>query len=300
MIALAALASGICVYAVVGVVVGEPVRLTRRRARGSGRPRRARFQEWLLQAGVGVTPLQFCAGSAVVAVATFLAAVLATGAPLVALAPAVAAGVAPRAYYARRRATRLREVQASWPDALRDVAASLAAGRSLGAALGELAQTGPVPLRPAFDRYSSTARMVGTSAALELVKASLADPTSDRVVEVLLLAAERGGPVVKDVLDDLVVATTKDLKVLEEIETEGLEMKINARAVLVLPWFVLVALTVRGGAFRDFYQSPTGFVVVAVGAALSALGYVWISRLGRSPGEQRVFGVARAAHGSPR
>ena len=39
----------------------------------------------------------------------------------------------------------------------------------------------------------------------------------------------------KEILDDLVVATTKDLKVLDEIETEGLEMRINARAVLVLP-----------------------------------------------------------------
>ena len=37
-------------------------------------------------------------------------------------------------------------------------------------------------------------------------------------------------------------ATTKDVKVLDEIEAEGLEMKINARAVLVMPWLVLVAL----------------------------------------------------------
>ena len=52
----------------------------------------------------------------------------------------------------------------------------------------------------------------------------------------------------KEILEDLVVATTKDLKVLDEIDTEGLEMRINARAVLVLPWFVLVALTARAAA----------------------------------------------------
>ena len=33
----------------------------------------------------------------------------------------------------------------------------------------------------------------------------------------------------REILDDLVVATTKDVKVLDEIESEGLEMKINAR-----------------------------------------------------------------------
>jgi drug/metabolite transporter (DMT)-like permease len=71
-------------------------------------------------------------------------------------------------------------------------------------------------------------------------------------------------------------------------------MKINARAVLVLPWLVLVALTLRAGPFRDFYRSPAGLVVVLAGAALSALGYLWISRLGRAADEPRVFGAATA------
>ncbi len=47
-------------------------------------------------------------------------------------------------------------------------------------------------------------------------------------------------------------------------------MKINARAVLVMPWLVLVALTLRDGPFRAFYRSPAGLVVVLVGALLSA------------------------------
>jgi tight adherence protein B len=132
--------------------------------------------------------------------------------------------------------------------------------------------------------------MLGTAGALEVVKEELADPTSDRVIEVLVLAHERGGQIVSEILEDLVVVTTKDLKVLDEIETEGLEMKINARAVLVLPWFVLLALTMRAGQFRDFYQSAAGLAVVVVGAGLSALGYAWISRLGRMHSEQRVFG----------
>ena len=63
------------------------------------------------------------------------------------------------------------------------------------------------------------------------------------MLEVLLLAHERGGPIVRSILEDLVDATTRDLKLLDALETEGLEMRINARAVVVLPWFVLVALT---------------------------------------------------------
>lgn len=184
----------------------------------------------------------------------------------------------------------MRELHAAWPDGLRDIGASLAAGRSVGHTLVTLAETGPPPLRAAFSRFPTLTRMLGPVAALEVVKAELADPTSDRVIEVLILAQERGGPIVARILDDLVIATTKDVKVLDEVESEGLEMKLNTRAVLVMPWLVLVALTIRGGAFRDFYSSPAGLVVVLVGAALCALGAWWIGRLGRAHQEQRVFG----------
>jgi hypothetical protein len=93
-------------------------------------------------------------------------------------------------------------------------------------------------------------------------------PTSDRVIEVLLLAHERGGPIVRSILEDLVDATTRDLKLLDALETEGLEMRINARAVVVLPWLVLVALTARAGPFRDFYRSSGGLVTLVLADAL--------------------------------
>ncbi|HEX5587059.1 MAG TPA: hypothetical protein VFZ17_07100 [Acidimicrobiia bacterium] len=291
MTVVASVCVGVFVYLLVGVLLGHPVRVPSRRRRAHDAGFTARQQAWLLQAGVALAPMQFWAASLGVGVAAFLVATFVTGAPLVALAPAVAVATVPRAYFARRRAGRVREIQRAWPDGLRDVAASIAAGRSLPAAIAELATTGPAPLRAAFERFPSTAQMVGAAPALGLIKESLADPTSDRVIEVLELACERGGAIVATILDDLVVTTTKDLKVLDEIDTEGLEMKINARAVLVLPWLVLVALTVRGGAFRAFYQSAAGVLVVAVGAALSALGYFWITRLSRSLDEPRVFGA---------
>jgi hypothetical protein len=62
-----------------------------------------------------------------------------------------------------------------------------------------------------------------------------------------------------------------------------------------MPWFVLVALTLRPGAFRTFYHSPAGLLVVVIGAALSGVGSWWISRLGRAHQEQRVFGAVQQA-----
>jgi tight adherence protein B len=286
---LAALAMGVFAYFLVGFVTGYAPDLAFRRR--NTRSQVGRRQLWLHQAGLAVTPGQFAIASVGVGVVAFAVVTAVTGTPLVALVPAGAVAALPRAYFSRRRAVRLRRVQEAWPDGLRDLLASITAGRSLSQALATLASSGPLPLQEAFERFPLLARMLGTVPALEVVKEELADPTSDRVIEVLILAQERGGQIVKEILDDLVATTTRDLKVQEEIETEGLEMKINARVVLVLPWVVLVALTIRAGPFRAFYQSAGGLVVVALGGALSVVGYVVINRLGRSQYERRVFGA---------
>jgi tight adherence protein B len=290
-ILVAALCVALCSTLLAGHLVGHPLEL--RPWRGSGASNRG-MRRWLAEAGLGVPPTQFVLGCVGIGGCVFLAAWLATGVPLLAVVPAIGAALVPRAYYERRRVDRLRVLQRAWPDGLRDISSSIAAGRSITQALTELSAHGPETLRRVFARFGGLARMLGPIAALEVVKAELADPTSDRVLEVLILAQERGGAVVARVLDDLVEATTKDVKLLDELESEGLEMKINARAVLILPWLVLLALTVRAGAFRDFYETGAGLLVVVVGVAMSGLGAWWIGRLGRTAGEQRVFdgGVA--------
>jgi tight adherence protein B len=285
---LAGVSVGVFVYFLVGFATGYAPNIRIRRF--APRIQISDRQLWLNQAGVAVTPRQFVAGSIAVGSVAFVAIATVTGAPLVAAVPAAGVAALPRAYFARRRAGHLRRVQAAWPDGLRDVIASIAAGRSLPQALNALAASGPAPLQEAFARFPMLSRMLGTVPALEVIKEELADPTSDRVIEVLVLAHERGGQIVRDILEDLVAATTRDLKLLEEIETEGLEMKINARAVLVLPWLVLVALTIREGPFREFYRSTGGLVVVLVAGALSIAGGFLIARLARTQGEQRVFG----------
>jgi tight adherence protein B len=225
----------------------------------------------------------------VLAFAVFL---LVTGVPLVALMPALVVALLPRAYFSRRRMQRLAEVQQAWPDGLRDLVASLSSGMSLPKAVEWLSQSGPEALRVALARYPLLARTLGVTPALEVIKEELADPTSDRVIEVLILAYERGGAIVPRILQDLGEATTRDLWAIEEIKTEALEQKINARAVFALPWFVLVALTARQGMFREFYRSPGGAVVIVLGAAMSLLGIWLVRRLGREPEEPRVLGGA--------
>ena len=292
---VAALAVGVFCALVAGAINGSMPR------RGtSGRPhrlavRQARAGNWLQQAGVGVGPWTFLWGSVLAGAFTVLVTAALTGSVFIAFVPGVAVALLPRAYYGRRRSVRLREVQRAWPDGLRDILASITAGLSLTQAVTNLVATGPPVLRAAFARFPELARVVGTGPALELLKEDLADPTSDRVIEVLVLAQERGGSIVREILEDLVTATTRDIKLLDEIDTECLESRINARAVMVLPWLVLVALTARPGAFRDFYRSPGGVVTLLVAGALTAVGVVALGRLTRQPVEARPFAPADRA-----
>jgi tight adherence protein B len=252
---------------------------------------------WLQQAGLTATPAQFWLGTVGIALVTFVVLTAATRAPLVAIAPSVGAAALPYAIVSRRRTTRMRAWQAAWPDALRELIAAIVAGRSLPQAVTALGESGPEPLRSVFADFPAMTRVFGFNSALEQIRNRLADATTDRVIEVLIVAHDRGGSIVRDVLEDLVVATTKDLKVLDEIDTDGLETRLNARAVLVLPWLVLLALTLRAGAFRDFYQSRAGILVVCGAAVMGALGAAWLGRLGRQPDEPRVFGGASRVEG---
>jgi tight adherence protein B len=287
---LAAIGIGTCCALVAAVLLGCMPRARSRRGRaGFLATRRERANLWLQQAAVDVGLIPFWAGSVFAGLFAVMVVAALTGSVFVAAVPGGAVALIPRAYFGRRRRDRLRQVQLAWPDALRDLVSSIAAGNSLTQAVTSLAETGPLAMRVAFARFPQLARVLGTGPALELMKEDLADPTSDRVLEVLILAQERGGAIVRDVLDDLVETTTRDLKLLDELETEGLEMRINAKAVVVLPWLVLVALTARPGAFRDFYQSAGGVLTLVVAGVLTAIGVAVLGRLGREPIETRIL-----------
>ncbi len=286
---LAALAVGVVAAVIVAratgarFTAGRP-RVSRRAARSSARA------VWLAQAGSNLSPGQFAIGSALSGVVALVVVAAATGSAAVAAVPAGAVALLPRGFLARRRAERMAQLRTAWPDGLRDLVASVASGYSISQAVEHLAAHGPAPLQEAFGRFAVLRSMLGTAAALEVIREEVADPTTDRVVEVLVLAHERGGSIVRTVLEDLATATTRDVRTAEEIHTEGLEMRINARSVVVLPWLVLVLLCIRPGPFRDFYATGRGVAVLVVGGLMSTLGAFVVRRLGRIDDEPRVFG----------
>ncbi len=269
------------------VVAGLFAKLAIERQRRPRTPRRPTLP------GLDVSTIQFWGTIVGAASVTFFVVYALTDLVVVSLVPAVVVATFPRAYFARKRAQRLTRVSEAWPDGLRDILSSVRSGSSLPSAIEHLATFGPEPLREVFEGFDVYARSLGVVPALELVKDDVADPVTDRIVEVLILAHQRGGAVVPSILEDLAEASTKDLWTMEQVRTEVLEQKINSRVVFILPWLVLVAMTARSGAFREFYSTSAGLLVVGIGGLMSLVG-VWItSRLASHQTETRVFDGGR-------
>lgn len=285
---LAGLCAGIFVYLLFGLITGyAPASLFT--AKPKTPKRKVQRQAWLHQAGLPMTPSQFWITSIGGGIATFVLLIAITGTPVVALFPALAVGSLPRAYFGVVRRKKARERQEAWPDALRTIAAGISASQSLHQALRNLARGGPVALRPVFTRYNALASTLDQRAALEAIKEELADPISDRVIEVLVVATDAGPAVVLDILRDLADATTADLQLQERLVTQQTEQRLNSRAVLVLPFVLLIFLNSSNESFRDFYRSPLGFIVIMVGTGMLLVGMFFVQKLGKIPGEERVL-----------
>lgn len=286
---LAGLAAGLFVYLAVGALFGvTPAWLRKNRERRSAS---AEWREWLQQANADVTPAQFVGVSLGLGIAVGVTVGAAVGVPALGV---VAGGVAiavPQMVFARRRDALVQARLAAWPDAIRDIITHLRASLSMHASLCEVGRSGPLPLRPYFNRYAGLSAALDQRAALEVVREDLADPMSDRVIEVLLVAFDQGSSVVIDILHDLATSSSEDLRLLDEIETLQLETKLEARGAAILPFVVLAMLCVFTPGYRSFYATPGGWFVVGIGAAMSFGGLLVIRRLGRVPTEERILAV---------
>ncbi len=284
---LAALFAGVAMYLAMALFLGVAPNIE---TRSKAVPQISKRQLWLIQAGSELTPRQFWGAAVGVGFGSFIFLWLVTGAWHVAIGPAIAIGLLPRAYYSRERSKRIATIQAAWPDGIRDLLAHVSSGATLPRAVEALAEEGPEPLRFAFARFPLRARMLGVVPALEMVKEELADPTSDKVIEILILAHEYGGDLVQDVLRDLIDTITDDLRTLEEVRTAGLEQKIESWLVVVVPWLVLVFLAAVPPAYVEFYRSSAGRTVVFVALIWSGFGILLLRAMSRDRGEQRVLG----------
>lgn len=164
------------------------------------RPRRGsradgRVTQLLARAGLGqVAPSGFVVLCVVIGLVVTAVVEVVSATPPVAVAFGVMGGYLPVGVVTGRARRRQREFAEVWPEAVDNLASAVRAGLSLPDALSALGTRGPEPLREAFDAFALDYQVTGRfGECLDRLKARLADPVGDRVVEGLRIAREVGG-----------------------------------------------------------------------------------------------------------
>ncbi|MGL5824538.1 MAG: type II secretion system F family protein [Nocardioides sp.] len=207
----------------------------------------------------------------------------------VALVFGLLAAYLPVAIVMGRARRRQREFAQVWPEAVDNLASAVRAGMSLPDALAALGVRGPEPLREAFDAFALDYQVSGRFGdALDALKARLADPVGDRVVEGLRVAREVGGGELGRLLRNLSSYLRDDERTRSEMESRQAWTVNGARLAVSAPWLVLLMLSFQREVIQR-YSSPAGVLILLFGAGACVFAYWLMMRLGRLPVEQRIL-----------
>jgi tight adherence protein B len=281
--------------ALVGLIAGLGLlliwlALTSKTAPGRARRGEGRLRELLDRAGlVGTSVAGLGVVCAITGLVVFLLVQVISRTLPVALVFGVMAGYLPLAAVQGRARRRQRELAEVWPEAVDNLASAVRAGLSLAEALTQLGQRGPEPLREAFVAFGTDYQVTGRfGECLDRLKVRLSDPVGDRVVEGLRIAREVGGGELGSLLRNLSTYLREDARTRSELESRQAWTVNGARLAVSAPWLVLLMLSFQREVITR-YASPSGVVVLVVGAVLCLAAYRLMVRIGRLPSERRVL-----------
>ena len=262
-----ALAAGLIVAGVIGIIVGSrPAEVsvaapTRRRQRVARLSMSTRTRNLLL---IGI------AAGIVVALATgWLLAIVVV--PLaVAGLPVLLSGSDAALQIARL------EAMEEWTRALSGV---LTSGVGLEQALIATLRSTPEAIKPEVSRLVSRLRARWTTEdALRAFADELDDATGDLIAASLILGARRRGPGLATVLESLAESVASDVRARRQIEADRAKPRATARWVTIITIGVLVVLAFTGDYVAP-YKTPVGQAILAVFLAAYVGVLVWMRRM---------------------
>lgn len=211
------------------------------------------------------------------------------GVPVLALCALVVGAAAPLAWLCARRGRLVRARRGLWPDVCDHLIAAVRSGAGLPDAVASLGATAPEPLRPAFAAFARDMSASGHfDSSAERLKANLADPVADRILETLRMARQVGGTELTAVLRSLGESVRAEAHLRAEVEARQSWIRGAAMLGVIAPWIILALLSLRPEGARA-YASAEGVALVLVGGAVSLLAYRLMIRIGRLPEPRRWF-----------
>ncbi|MEO6944480.1 MAG: type II secretion system F family protein [Lacisediminihabitans sp.] len=205
------------------------------------------------------------------------------------IAAAVVGLFLPLAVVNWRAAVRRRSNRVVWPDIVDHLVSAVRSGLALPDSVVALAHTGPAFTRGAFLEFEAQYRRTGNFAlCVDELKASLADPVADRILETLRMSREVGGSELTTVLRNLAAYLRQDSAIRAEVEARQSWVMNAAKLGVAAPWIILLLLASRPEATAA-YNTPTGVSVIVGGLVVSVVAYRVMLGIGRIPEERRWF-----------
>ncbi|MBA3908063.1 MAG: hypothetical protein H0X35_15505, partial [Pseudonocardiales bacterium] len=119
-----------------------------------------------------------------------------------------------------------------------------------------------------------------TEAALRAFADELDDATGDLVAATLILGAQRRGPGLAAVLDDLAATVAEEVRIRRSIEADRAKPRTTARWVTFLTLGVLGLLSLNGPYIAP-YKTPLGQLALLLFLALYVGCLVWLRGMTR-------------------
>jgi tight adherence protein B len=276
---VAGLLGCVCGLGVLVVIVGwrgQPLRPRRRNVRQD------RVDQLGLRMGLAV-------GAAVTVMAL-------THWPVAALAAAMFGWTTPTLIGARarrRRETDRIEAVARWAEQLRD---TMSAAAGLHEAIGVTARLAPLPIRAEVRDFARRLRREPLAASARRLAQELANPAGDQVAVALVLASERHGARLSEVLGRVAAATRAEAALRLRIEAQRARTYSQARLISGVIGAVVAAYVVLNRSYLAPFASPIGQLVLAVVCGLWFLSLWALVRLAEAaPGERLLAPTASDA-----
>jgi tight adherence protein B len=178
------------------------------------------------------------------------------------------------------RARRDRQLELALPDALDAVARSLRSGASMRQAVAEAAEAVRGLLRADLD---AVARDVGDGASLEHALERWCErrplPGVRLAAAALALGAETGGASAR-AIDGVTATLRTNLAIAGEVRALSSQARLSALVIVLAPIaFAFLATTSDGSSAAFLLGTPLGWLCLAVGLGLDAIGWLWMRRV---------------------
>ena len=220
------------------------------------------------------------------AIAGGLVAFAFTGLPSLAAPGAIGAVAAWRSVVAARARSRQVIRQDSVLEAVRMLRQLLETGAaSVQQAIEILGQRGPAMLRSDF--RSIAASTSARRQAWNLARDKIAEPLFDMLAAAVLIQGPGGGE-----LAPLFADLEASINAAQEVEREAQALQVQARSassiIVALPIAFLVVLSTLRSPYLDAFRRPAGEAFLLVMLAIMGCSFLWMRRLLRLPGVERL------------